>query len=212
MIDGRSPWIHLSLTIWTLLLIGVVLVESRHLPLSLMVLLVPYLVLMARHWIGRLHQRDHVHPGMFLDDAGGSPGDDEPEDRADSPESGGRSACDDSPPPASLHPTEEQPTLPSRRVRARRRPKAPQIEPLSAASWVQVQPGRFIRVEEMTPEQPADETDSDNRTDESDGATPSDELGAPLEAADSPAAVADPEVSEASERNTGHDTTQFSED
>jgi hypothetical protein len=41
MIDGRSPWIPLSLTIWTLLLIGVVLVESRHLPLSLTALLVP---------------------------------------------------------------------------------------------------------------------------------------------------------------------------
>ena len=77
---------------------------------------------------------------------------------------------------------------------ARRRPRAPLVEPLSA-SWVQVQPGRFIRVEEMSPEQPADETGSDSRLDEPDGATPSAEPGAPLEPG-SPAAVADAEVSE----------------
>jgi hypothetical protein len=41
MMDGRSPRIHLSLTIWTLLLIGLVLVEIRHLSPGLTVLLVP---------------------------------------------------------------------------------------------------------------------------------------------------------------------------
>src|SRR5262249_25541322 len=154
MTDGRSPRIHLCLTIWTLLLIGVVLVESRHLPLSLTVLLVPYLALMARHWIGCLRKRDNAHPLMRLDDAGGSPGDDEPYQRADSPESGGRSGYDEPPMPASPRPTEEQPTPPSRQARSRRRPKAPQVEP-SAASWVQVQPGRFVRVEEMSPGHPS---------------------------------------------------------
>jgi hypothetical protein len=43
MKDGRSPRIHLSLTIWTLLLIGLVLVEIRHLPPGVTMLLVPYL-------------------------------------------------------------------------------------------------------------------------------------------------------------------------
>src|SRR5262249_13669793 len=146
MMDGPSPRIHLCLTFWTLLLIGVVLVESRHLPLSLIVLLVPYLALMARHWISCLRQRDHVHPVMPLDDAGGSPGGDESDERADSPRSGGRFGYDNSPQPALLRQTEEPVTPPSRRVRARRRPRAPQVEP-SAASWVQVQPGRFVRVE-----------------------------------------------------------------
>ena len=91
MMDGRSPRIHLSLTIWTLVLIGLVLVEIRRLPPGLTVLLVPYLALMARHWIGRLRQRDSDRAGDPLDDAGGSPSDDEPDERADSPGSGGRS-------------------------------------------------------------------------------------------------------------------------
>jgi hypothetical protein len=195
MMDGPSPRIHLCLTIWTLLLIGVVLVESRHLPLSLTVLLVPYLALMARHWVGRLRQRGDAEPATFLVDAAGSPDEDESDERADSPGSGGRFGYDNSPQPALLRPAEVKLTLPSRQVRTRRRPKTPQAEPLSAASWVQVQPGRFLRVQEMAPAQPADETDNDSRPDEPDGAPPSAEPGAPLEAG-SPAAEADAEVSE----------------
>src|SRR5262249_55870254 len=145
-------------------------------------------------WISCLRQRDHVHPSMSLHDAGGSPGDDDPDECANSPGSGGRSGCDDAPQPASLCSTEEPATPPSRRTRTRRRPKTPQVES-SAASWVQVQPGRFIRVEEMSPEQPADEAESDSRPDEPDVETSSAELGAPVEA-DLPAADADAEVLE----------------
>src|SRR5262249_6164926 len=108
--------------------------------------------------------------------------------------SGGRFGYDNSPNPALLRPAEEKLTLPSRQVRTRRRPKTPQAEPLSA-SWVQVQPGRFLRVEEMAPAQPADETDNDSRPDEPDGAPPSAEPGATLEAGSTPA-DADAEVSE----------------
>src|SRR4051794_40193902 len=80
MLDGRSPRIHLSLTIWTLLLIGLVLVKIRHLPPGLTVLLVPYLALMARLWIGRLRKRNQIEPAMPLSDAAGSPSDDEPDE------------------------------------------------------------------------------------------------------------------------------------
>ena len=190
MMDGRSPRIHLFLTIWTLLLIGLVLVEIRRLPPGLTVLLVPYLALMARHWIGRLRKRDQIEPAMPLDDAAESPSDDEP-----------RRTCRllriwrlfrlrRLPKPASPRPTEEPATPPSRRGRARRT-RAPQGEPL-AASWVQVRPGRFVRIEEMQPEHPP--TD-DSRPDDPHGATPSDEPGAPLEAGSTPA-DADAEVCE----------------
>ena len=201
MMDGRSPRIHLCLTIWTLLLIGLVLVEIRHLPPGLTVLLVPYLALMARHWIGRLRQRDQIEPAMPLDDAAGSPSDDEPDECADSSGSGDRSGYDDSPQPASPRPTEEQATPPSRRGRARRRPRAPEVEPL-AASWVQVRPGRFVRVEEMSSEHPADESGGDSRPDEPHGATPPDEPGATLEAGSIPAAT-DTDVTE-SESGVDH--------
>src|SRR4051794_29088809 len=115
MMDGRSIRIHLCLTIWTLLLIGLVLIEIQHLAAVLTVLLVPYLALMAGHWISCLRKRDQTEPAMLLDDAGESPSDDEPEERADSPGSHDRSVCDDSPQPASPLPIEEQATAPSRR-------------------------------------------------------------------------------------------------
>jgi hypothetical protein len=53
--------------------------------------------------------------------------------------------------------------------------------------WVQVQPGRFVRVEEMPPEHPADKPDGDSRPDESDGAMPSEEPVVTLEAGQTPA-------------------------
>jgi hypothetical protein len=203
MMDSRSPRIHLSLTIWSLLLIGLVLVEIRHLPPGLTVLLVPYLALMSRHWVGRLRQRGQIEPALPLGDAAESPSDDELEERADSSGSPGRSGYDDSPQPASPHPTEELVTLPSRRGRARRT-KAPQVEPI-AASWVQIRPGRFVRVDEVAPEPPAD----DSRPDEPHGATPSDEPGTPLEAG-STSADADAEVSrsEVEANHAGPDPTE----
>jgi hypothetical protein len=193
MMDGRSPRLHLALTLWTLLLVDLVLVEVWHLPLGLTVLLVPYLALMARHWIGCLRERDHFEPAMPLGETVGSPSDDEPEERADSPGSDGRSDYDDPPTLASPHPAEEPATPPSRRGRARRRPKPAESEPLGA-SWVQVRPGRFVRVEEVSPGHRADESESDSRPDEPHGATPSDEPGATLEA-DSTSADVDAGIS-----------------
>jgi hypothetical protein len=186
MTDGRSPRIHPALALWTLVLIGLVLAEVGHLQPGLTVLLVPYLALMAGHWVGRLRKRAHGVTAMPLDDAADRPCDDEPADCADSPGSGGRAGCDDPPEPGSPHPTDGQATPPSRRVRARRRPRAPEAGPL-AASWVQVRPGRFVRVEEMPPEHPADEPAGDSRPDESDGVTPSEEPVATLEAGQTPA-------------------------
>ncbi len=142
MLNGQSPRIQLSLTIWTLLLIALVLVEIRHVPAGLTVLLVPYLVLMAWHWMRRLRHRDHGEPALSLDDAAESPSDDGPDQRADSPGPAEHSGYNDSPLPASLRPTEEQATLPSRRGRARRRSSTPEGESL-AASWVQIRPGQL---------------------------------------------------------------------
>ena len=181
MIDRRSPRIHLFFTIWTLLLIGLVLVEIRRLPPDLTVLLVPYLAVMALHWVGRLCKLDRIEPAMPFGDAAESLSDDEPHERADSPGAGGCSDSDDSPMPAPPRPAEEPATPPSRRGRARRT-RAPQGE-LLAASWVQVRPGRFVRIEEMQTEHPAD----DSRLDDPHGATPSDEPGAPLDAGSTPA-------------------------
>src|SRR5262245_33958155 len=107
MLDARSPRIDLSLTIWTLVLIGLVLVEIRRLPPGFTALLVPYLVVMARQRIIGLRQRDQNEPAMSLNDAAGSPSRDEPEGCADSPGSGDRSGCDDAPMPESPRPTEE---------------------------------------------------------------------------------------------------------
>ena len=90
MMDGRSPRIHLSLTIWTLVLIGSVLVEPRHLPPGLTVLLVPYLVLMAWHWMVVSADGTLVEPAICCDDAAGSPSDDESDECADFPGSGDR--------------------------------------------------------------------------------------------------------------------------
>jgi hypothetical protein len=164
MMDGRSPLIQLSLAIWTLL-ISLVLVEIRRLPPGLTVLLVPYLALMARYWIGRLRQPGQIEPAIPRDDEAGSPPDDEPDECADSPMSIDRSGCDDCTVAVSFHPTEEPAPQPSRRGRARRRPRAPEVES-SAASWAQIGPGRFIRVKEKVPEHPADESDGNACPDE----------------------------------------------
>ena len=175
MANGRSPRIEQFLTIWTLLLIGLVLVEIMRLPPGLTVLLVPYLVLMARHWIGRLRQPGHIEPAMPPDDAAGSPSYVEQDKCAESLGSDGCFGCDDSDQPTSPPPTEEPAPAPSRRVRARRRPKVPEAEP-PVASWLQVRPGRFVRVKELQPGEPADESDSDGRADEPHGDTPPDEV------------------------------------
>jgi hypothetical protein len=196
MLDARSPRIDLSLTIWTPLLIGLVLVEIRRLPPGLTALLVPYLVLMARQRIIRLRQPDRGDPEISLDDAAETPAHDEPEGCADSPGSGDRSGCDDAPMPKSPRPIEEPVTPPSRRTRTRRRTRTPEPEP-SAASWVQIRPGRFVRVDEMAPVHPADGADGDSRFDEPHGAPSSDESGVTPDAGSIPAetetAVAEPE-------------------
>jgi hypothetical protein len=208
MMDGQSPRIHLSLTVWTLLLIGLVLVEIRLLPPSLTALLVLYLTLMAWHWIGHLRQRDPIEPAMSLDDTAESPSHDEPEEWADSPGSGERSGCDDAPMPTSPRPTEEQITPPSRRMRARRRTRTPQTES-SAASWVQVRPGRFVRVDEVPPDHREDETKSDSRPDGPHGDTPSDQPGATPETGSIPAdADADVSGSEVGASHAERDTAE----
>jgi hypothetical protein len=197
MKDGRSPRIHLFLTIWTLLLIGLVLVEIRHLSPGLTVLLVPYLALMARHWVGRLRQRGRIEPAMHRDEAVGSPPDDEPDECVDSPTSIDRSGCDDCPMPVFLHPAEEPSPPPLPRSRARRRPRAPEVEP-SAASWVQIGPGRFIRVEEKAPEHPAAESDGNDGPDEPHEAMSHDEVETAPEAdpisTDADAVIPEPEA------------------
>ena len=57
MTDVRPPRTARLLTAWTLLLLGLVMVEIRHLPPVLAALLVPYLVLMSWYWIGGLRRR-----------------------------------------------------------------------------------------------------------------------------------------------------------
>jgi hypothetical protein len=209
MMDGRSPRIHLSLMIWTLLLIGLVLVEIRRLPPGLTALLVPYLTLMEWHWIGHLRQGDFIEPAMSLDFAAESPSHDESEECADSPGSGDRSGGDDAPMPASPRPTEEQVTPPSRRTRSRRRTRAPEPDP-SAASWVQVGPGRFVRVDEMEPGPPAAQPDVGSGSDAPHGATSADEPGVTPEAgsipADTEAAVA---LSEPGPDHAGRKTAEI---
>jgi hypothetical protein len=157
MTDGRPPRTARLLTAWTLLLLGLVLVEIRHLPPFLAALLVPYLALMAWHGVGGLRRRATM--GKPEPHEGGSPS--RSDDRADS-EAGLPGTAETTetasipvsdPVPASDDLTMPQPP---RRGRTRRRPSTPEPGP-SAASWVQVQPGRFIRVEEATPpEQPDD--------------------------------------------------------
>src|SRR5262245_8966949 len=132
MMDDRSPRIHLTLTIWTLLLIGSVLVDARRLPPGLTALLVPYLVLMAWHWMSRLRQRDPGEPAISRDGAAGSPSDDESGECADSPGSGDRPGSINPHLPASPDPPAEQTSPPSRRGRARR-VKAHEPEPLAAS-------------------------------------------------------------------------------
>ena len=157
MMDDRSPRIHLTLTVWTLVLIGLVLVEARRLPPGLTALLVPYLVLMAWHWMSRLRRAGLWRAGdlarrcrrISLGRRVGRmcrfpriwrrPGSNKPHQ------------------PASPRPPAEQASPRSRRGRARRRVRAHEPEPL-AASWVQVRPGRFVRFEEISPEHPVDES------------------------------------------------------
>jgi hypothetical protein len=172
---------------------ALVLVEVRRLPPGLAVLLVPYLALMARHWIGRLRRRATVEPAMPPGDAAESPPGDEPDECADFPGAEDRSGNDDFPMPASILPTEEPTTPPPQRARARQRPKLPEAE-LLAANWVQVRSGRFIRVEERSPGHPADESGSDSPPDEPHGATAPGEPGEPPEAGPIPAG-ADADVS-----------------
>jgi hypothetical protein len=66
-----------------------------------------------------------------------------------------------------------------------------------AASWLQVQPGRFVRVEELQPGDPTDESVGDSWPHEPHDSTPLDEPGAPPESVLMPAdAVADVSVSQ----------------
>ena len=188
MMDDRSPRIRLTLSIWTLVLIGSVLVEARRLPPGLTALLVPYLVLMAWHWMSRLRRRGSGEPAIWCDGAAGSPSDDESGECADSPGSGDRPGSINPHQPASADPPAEQASPRSRRGRARRRVKAHEPEPL-AASWVQVQPGRFVRFEEISPEHAVDESGGGSRIDAPHGATPLAETAVTPEAGSIPAAT-----------------------
>ena len=60
MTDGWPPRTARFLTAWTVLLLGLVLVEIRHLPPVLAALLVPYLVLMAWHGVAGLRRRPMI--------------------------------------------------------------------------------------------------------------------------------------------------------
>ncbi len=157
MTDGWPPRTSRFLTAWTLLLLGLVLVEIRHLPPILAALLVPYLALMAWHGAAGLRRRKVI--GQMEPHEGGSQSrsDDGAGDEANSPEAAELSGTDAIPIPDSNPPSDGHsvPTSP-RRGRSRRRPRTPEPGP-SAASWVQVQPGRFLRVEEPSPpDQPDD--------------------------------------------------------
>jgi hypothetical protein len=148
MTDGWPPRTARLLTTWTLLLLGLVLVEIRHLPPVLAALLVPYLALMTWHGVSGLRRRAMIGQDDGADSEAGSPGTAETTEMAATPVPDPDPASDDLP-------------LPPRRGRTRRRPRTPETEP-SAASWVQVQPGRFVRVEETTsPDQPDDIPPSD---------------------------------------------------
>lgn len=157
MTDGRPPRIARFLTAWTLLLLGLVLVEIRYLPPVLATLLVPYLALMAWYWIGGFRRRATSGTTEAREGGFRSPSDDGAGDEANFPEAAELSGTDSIPGPDSDPPSDGHsvPTSP-RRGRSRRRPRTPEPGP-SAASWVQVQPGRFLRVEEPSPpDQPDD--------------------------------------------------------
>jgi hypothetical protein len=196
MKDGRSPRIHLSLSIWSVLLIGLVLVEIRHLPHGLTMLLLPYLAMMARHWIVRLRQRNPIEPAMPREDAAGSPSQDEPDECTDPLGSDGCSSYDEFPQRILALPAEEQGTPSSRRTRARRRPKAPEPEPV-AASWVQVGPGRFVRALEVSPEPPADEPGDPHGAPAPDEPYATSETRSIAEVADAVVPESEPEVNHA---------------
>jgi hypothetical protein len=143
-------------------LLGLVLVEIQHLPPVLAALLVPYLTLMALYWIAGLRRRTMI--GQMEPQEGGSQS--RPEERADSQtDSPGTAETTET---AAIPVPDPDPTSdglplppPSRRGRGRRRPRTPEPGPC-VASWVQVQPGRFIRVEEPTPpNQPDNSPQSD---------------------------------------------------
>jgi hypothetical protein len=57
MTNGRPHRTARLLTAWTMLLLGLVLVEIRHLPPVLAALLVPYLALMTWHGVSGLRRR-----------------------------------------------------------------------------------------------------------------------------------------------------------
>jgi hypothetical protein len=176
MMDRRSPWIHLALTVWTVMLVGLVLVEIGRLPLGLTAVLVPYLTLTAWHWIGHLRQPEPTEPALLSDDTVESPADIQPDEAADSPGSGDCPGNGDASMTTLSRPTEESIAPPTRWGRARRRSRALEPEP-SSASWVQVRPGRFVRVDEMAPEHPAEGSGGDTRIEEPHGDTSPDTPG-----------------------------------
>jgi hypothetical protein len=207
MTDGWRPRTALILMPWTLLLLGLVLVEIRHLPPVLAALLVPYLALMAWHGAAGLRRRTVI--GQMEPHEGGSQSrsDDGADDEADSPVTAGLSGTGAIPVPDPSPPSDGQTLpMPPRRGRARRRPPTP--EP-SSASWVQVQPGRFLRVEEPSPpDQPDDSPPPDPEATQGAVLTPevSDPEAAEPEALHEPAQInSDPEDQEAGAGKPGDD-------
>ena len=164
-----------------MLLLGLALAESRRLPPGLALLLVPYLALMAGHWIGHLLRRRGGVPWKLRESPAGSPdgedlgtGDepsrpDDPPDEVVAAGPDARPEGGDSSRPAPASPPDGLPTSEPRRARTRRRQRIAEAGP-QAASWVQVQPGRFVRVEEMPPEPANDEHDGGQQPGEPDEA------------------------------------------
>jgi hypothetical protein len=185
MMHGRSPRIRLPFTTWTLLLIGLVLLEIRYLPPGLTALLVPYLAVMAWHCIDPLREGVRSEPAMPLIESVGSPSDDEPEGPVGATAPYDPSGSSDSPDAVPPHPPVEKAMAASRRGRAKRRPKTPEAGP-SATGWVQVRPGRFVRVGDPSPEHPAVESNI-SRPDEPHGSLATHAPGAPPETGSTPA-------------------------
>ena len=209
MTDGWPPRTARLLTAWTLLLLGLVLVEIRHLPPVLAALLVPYLALMAWHRAAGLRRRTMI--GQMEPHEGGSQSrsDGGADDEVDSPGTAELSGTDAISVPDSDPPSDGL-TLPTppRRGRARRRPRTPEPGP-AVASWVQVQPGRFLRVEEPSPpDQPDDSPPPDPEATQGAVLSPEDpdpEAAEP-EALHEPAQVnSDPEDQEAGAGKPGDD-------
>src|SRR3982750_2220720 len=85
MTDGWPPRTAQLLTAWTLLLLGLVLIEIRHLPPVLTVLLLPYLALIAWHGVSGLRRFKRSAPARALDGASGSLPEEGASDKANSP-------------------------------------------------------------------------------------------------------------------------------